>query len=120
MPNKSEGIIRNIFQEMIFQHNSFCDCLWCRKGGNLDKFIEAIRQAIKGEIPKYDYGMPKEKCCWCKGKGNEWIDAPDNLSGYDYRYPCRCRKKLKTKHNQILFTIHTAIDKVLGGGEGKK
>ncbi len=31
-----------------------------------------------------------ENCKWCHGKGYEYIDCQNELSGYDYRRPCRC------------------------------
>ncbi len=32
---------------------------------------------------------PIGNCPWCEGKGYEWVECGD-LSGYDYREPCRC------------------------------
>jgi len=31
----------------------------------------------------------KKDCPWCEGKGYEWVECGE-LSGYDYREPCRC------------------------------
>ena len=33
------------------------------------------------------------ECIWCRGQGYEYIEAEYGLSGYDYRYPCRCRAR---------------------------
>ncbi len=34
--------------------------------------------------------ISRPDCCWCKGETPyEWIDAGE-LSGYDFRQPCRC------------------------------
>jgi len=36
--------------------------------------------------------LPLKTCPWCEGRGYEWIETGDSeLSGYDYRQPCRCR-----------------------------
>ena len=33
---------------------------------------------------------PHKDCAWCYGRGHEYIDCGNELSGYDYRRPCRC------------------------------
>ena len=47
------------------------------------------RKTVTRRLIKFKEADPD--CCWCHGKGLEYIDCGNELSGYDYRSPCRCR-----------------------------
>ena len=32
-----------------------------------------------------------KECIWCEGQGFEWVECGNELSGFDYRQPCRCK-----------------------------
>jgi len=60
------------------------------------KLTKLNRQRLMGKLLGHEFlPLALKNCVWCKGYGFEWIEAAKDefvdLSGYDYRHPCRCR-----------------------------